>query len=282
MLDIKNKIWGYVKIIFALLLLAFAINMFLGPHQIAAGGVSGLGILMEYAFGFSRAGVVLVLNIVMLILALVFLGKESFLKVLFGSLAFPVAIAIVPEMMLTSDKLLSVLFGSAIFAYGVSILYNNDSSAGGTTIPPLILQKYFNIDKSVGLLMTDAIVVFLNLVVFGIESFLYAILSIIITSIVMSYIETGTNRKKEILIMSEDKLPAIQQCLNNKIDRGLTFLEAKGGYKNESKQVLMIVVDNQEFLTIKRIIESVDPNAFVIVSNVSEVLGRGFTYTHVE
>ena len=106
----------YSKILSALVILAVSINMFLGPHHIAAGGVSGIGILMESALGWDRALVIMVLNSVMLVLAYVFLGKAPFFKVLFGSIVFPLAIAVVPEYMLASDRLLSVIFGSAIFA----------------------------------------------------------------------------------------------------------------------------------------------------------------------
>lgn len=163
MKETRQFIWTYAKIIFALFILGVAINMFLGPHHIAAGGVSGLGILLEAAFGFDRAIVILVLNIVMLVLALLFLGKKPFFKVLFGSLVFPLIIAVVPEMMITSDRLLSVIFGSAIFALGVAILYKNNSSSGGTTIPPLVFKKYFHLNTSIGLFLTDAFVVSLNL-----------------------------------------------------------------------------------------------------------------------
>lgn len=138
----KTMIWTYIKIMFALTILGVGINMFLGPHHIAAGGVSGLGILLESALGFDRAMVILVLNIIMLVLALVFLGKNLFQSA-FGSLVFPLIIAVVPEMMVTSDRLLSVIFGSAIFALGVAILYKNNSSSGGTTIPPLIFKSTF-------------------------------------------------------------------------------------------------------------------------------------------
>uniref|UniRef100_UPI00292F41CF YitT family protein n=6 Tax=Enterococcus TaxID=1350 RepID=UPI00292F41CF len=226
MKETRQFIWTYIKIIFALFILGVAINMFLGPHHIAAGGVSGLGILLEAALGFDRAIVILVLNIVMLVLALLFLGKKPFFKVLFGSLVFPLIIAIVPETMITSDRLLSVIFGSAIFALGVAILYKNNSSSGGTTIPPLIFKKYFHLNTSIGLFFTDAFVVSLNLFIFGIEEFLYAILSIAITSIVMTYIETGINRKKSVMVMSEHYLEDIRLRLSAEIGRGLTLLEA--------------------------------------------------------
>lgn len=142
----KSITWTYIKIVFALTILGVSINMFLGPHHIAAGGVSGLGILLESAFGFERAIVILVLNLFMLILALIFLGKKTFFKVLFGSLVFPVIIALVPETMVTPDRLLSVIFGSAIFALGVATLYKNNSSSGGTTISSIDLQKIFSFE----------------------------------------------------------------------------------------------------------------------------------------
>ncbi|MBT9719253.1 YitT family protein [Enterococcus durans] len=280
--NIKKITWTYIKIVFALTILGVSINMFLGPHHIAAGGVSGLGILLESALGFDRAMVILVLNIIMLVLALLFLGKQPFFKVLFGSLAFPLIIAIIPETMITPDRLLSVIFGSAIFALGVAILYKNNSSSGGTTIPPLIFKKYFHLNTSIGLLFTDAVVVSLNLFVFGFEEFLYAILSIVITSIVMSYIETGTNRKKSIMVMSEDSLEEIRRRLSAEIGRGLTLLEAKGGYNRKSKEVLLIVVTDHEFSRIKPLIEEIDPTAFVIVNSVAEVMGSGFTYHPIE
>lgn len=280
--NIKKITWTYIKIVFALTILGVSINMFLGPHHIAAGGVSGLGILLESALGFDRAMVILVLNIIMLGLALLFLGKQPFFKVLFGSLVFPLIIAIIPETMITPDRLLSVIFGSAIFALGVAILYKNNSSSGGTTIPPLIFKKYFHLNTSIGLLFTDAVVVSLNLFVFGFEEFLYAILSIVITSIVMSYIETGTNRKKSIMVMSEDSLEEIRRRLSAEIGRGLTLLEAKGGYNRKSKEVLLIVVTDHEFSRIKPLIEEIDSTAFVIVNSVAEVMGSGFTYHPIE
>ncbi|MBO0462183.1 MULTISPECIES: YitT family protein [unclassified Enterococcus] len=278
----RNIIWTYIKIVFALTILAISINMFLGPHHIAAGGVSGLGILLEFALGFNRATVILVLNVIMLILALIFLGKKPFFKVLFGSIVFPTIVEIVPEYMITSDRLLSVIFGSAIFALGVAILYKNNSSSGGTTIPPLIFKKYFNLSPSIGLLMTDAVVVSLTLFVFGFDEFLYAILSIVITSIVMNYIETGTNRQKSIMIFSENHLAEIQTRLISEIGRTLTIIEAQGGYSQLPKEILLMVVTDQEFSKVKPLIEEIDPNAFVIVNSVAEVMGRGFTYHPIE
>lgn len=273
---------SYCKITAGLAIIAFSINMFLGPHHIAAGGASGIGILLEYALGWDRALVIMTINIFMLVLAYIFLGKKTISKMIFGSFVFPLMIAIIPETMLTSDRLLSVLFGSAIFATGVSILYNNNASSGGTTIPPLILQKYFHINPSIGLLITDMIVVTFSLVVFSIEEFLFAIFSLVITSIVMNYIETGTDRKKSVMIMSENHLEEIQTAISEKLSRGLTLLNSQGGYHKTDKQIILIVINDQELKPVRELIEKIDPKAFVIVSNVADVMGSSFSYHPIE
>jgi len=140
----KSVIKQLPLITVALALIGISINMFLAPHHIAAGGVSGIGVLVEQAFGINRALTVLVLNCLMLILTYFFLGKSVFIKTVVGSFMLPISLAVVPEIMVTQDRLLSVIFGSAIFAMGVAILYKIGASSGGTTIPPLILKKYFN------------------------------------------------------------------------------------------------------------------------------------------
>ena len=274
----KNTMKQIPIVTLAIAILGVSINMFLAPHHIAAGGVSGIGILAEQAFGIDRALVVLVLNVVMLILTFFFLGNTVFIRTVIGSMLLPLSLAVVPEVMVTQDRLLSVIFGSALFAVGVAILYKIGASSGGTTIPPLIFKKYFGLNTSVGLLFTDAIIVLFNIFVFGVEEFLYAILSIVITSIVMSYIETGLKRRKAIMIMSETHIEAIKLVLQANSNRGITVFSVSGGYTGTEKNMLMIVMDNQEYPGLLKLINEVDSKAFVIAYNVSEVHGLEFTY----
>ncbi len=274
----KNTMKQIPIVTLAIAILGVSINMFLAPHHIAAGGVSGIGILAEQAFGIDRALVVLVLNVVMLILTFFFLGNTVFIRTVIGSMLLPLSLAVVPEVMVTQDRLLSVIFGSALFAVGVAILYKVGASSGGTTIPPLIFKKYFGLNTSVGLLFTDAIIVLFNIFVFGVEEFLYAILSIVITSIVMSYIETGLKRRKAIMIMSETHIEAIKSVLQANSNRGITVFSVSGGYTGTEKNMLMIVMDNQEYPGLLKLINEVDSKAFVIAYNVSEVHGLEFTY----
>lgn len=266
----------------AIALIGISINMFLAPHDIAAGGVSGIGILVEQAFGIDRATTVFVLNGLMLILTFFFLGKSVFVRTVIGSILLPISLAVVPEIMVTSDRLLSVIFGSAIFALGVAILYKIGASSGGTTIPPLIFKKYFGISTSIGLLVTDSVIVIFNIFVFGFEEFLFAILSLVITSIVMNYIETGLKRRKAVMIMSEDHIEEIKQALLDNVSRGITVFSVSGGYTGNEKNMLMIILSNQEYPTVLNIMEGIDKKAFIIAYNVSEVHGVGFTYQPIE
>lgn len=278
----KSVIKQIPLVTIAIALIGISINMFLAPHDIAAGGVSGIGILVEQAFGIDRATTVFVLNGLMLILTFFFLGKPVFVRTVIGSILLPISLAVVPEIMVTSDRLLSVIFGSAIFALGVAILYKIGASSGGTTIPPLIFKKYFGISTSIGLLVTDSVIVIFNIFVFGFEEFLFAILSLVITSIVMNYIETGLKRRKAVMIMSEDHIEEIKQALLDNVSRGITVFSVSGGYTGNEKNMLMIILSNQEYPTVLNIMEGIDKKAFIIAYNVSEVHGVGFTYQPIE
>ncbi|NLM67766.1 MAG: YitT family protein [Enterococcus sp.] len=278
----NKQIKQLLLMILAIFILAASVNMFLGPHHIAAGGVSGIGILLESLLGINRAWVVMVLNIAMLILAAIFLGKQVFLRTLLGSILFPIALRIVPQVMLTQDRLLSVIMGSVIFAVGVAILYRIQASSGGTTIPPLIFEKYYKINTSIGLLFTDMVIVFMSLYVFGFEEFLFAILSIGITSLVMTYIETGLKRRKAVMILSLEHSEEIRSQLLEEVNRGLTLFDVRGGRDKKDRDMILTVVSNQEYPKVRDIIDEIDPKCFVITYEVSEVHGLGFSYHPIQ
>ncbi|MFS6999636.1 YitT family protein [Carnobacterium maltaromaticum] len=277
----KSVIKQIPLVTLSLVLIGISINMFLAPHHIAAGGVSGIGVLVEQAFGINRATTVLVLNLLMLILTFFFLGRPVFIKTVIGSMLLPISLAVVPEIKVVEDPFLAVIFGSAIFAVGVAILYKIGASSGGTTIPPLIFQKYFGISTSLGLLLTDAVIVIFNIFVFGTEAFFFAILSLVLTSIVMNYIETGMKRRRAVMIMSENHIDAIKVALLENLNRGITVFSVSGGYTGNEKNMLMIILTNQEYQSILKVIDEIDKTSFIIAYNVSEVHGLGFSYQPV-
>jgi len=272
-----KRIKKIILIIIAVLGIAVAVNMFLGPHAIAAGGITGLAIIFDYMLGFDRSATILVANVAIIVAALIFLGKEVFINTVLGALLLPVAIWIIPQMTLVEDVMLSVIVGSIIIAIAASILYANHASTGGTTLPPLILKKYLGISTSIGLLISDGVVILISLVQFGIEPFLYAMLSIAITAIAMGYIESGIRRRKMVYIISE-KSETITSEIQTKLDRGVTLIPVIGAYERKKKDMIMVTMDSKNYRDLLDIVKENDEDAFMITDSVSEVHGEGFTY----
>lgn len=256
----------------ALEVLAVSINMFYAPHNVAAGGATGVSILLEDALGWNKALVVFVINVIMLALSYVTLGKETTARITVGSLLLPVCIAITPNTSLVTDRTLAVIVGGALYAIGVALLYQIDASSGGTTVPPLILKKYFNFKASVSLLVIDTIVCFMNIFGSGVEAFILALFSSVITLLVMNYIETGVDRKKSVYIMSSH-LEEVEEIISESLDQSYTSFNVQGGFSGDNKRMLMLVVENSEYHRIIERIRGVDPEAFILTNNVAEVHG---------
>ena len=277
----KIKILQWLKkllyIAFAVGLVAVCVNMFLAPHSIAAGGITGLAIILESFFGFERSIVVLISTIIMLTVTLIFLDKETFFNTIIGASLLPLAIGLVPNIMLVNDPMLSMAAGSVIFGIAISILYRNKASSGGTAIPPLIFKKYFNLNTSVGLFITDGVVVLLSLIIFSVDAFFYAVFSILITSATMAYIESGANKKKKVYIIS-DFYEQIAHDVMNDIQKGVTILPVVGAHSKKEKQMLMVTLDLKKYRQLLEIVNNYDREAFIIADTVSDVHGQGFTY----
>jgi len=216
-------------------------------------------------------------NAAILIVTLIFLGKEIFFNTVIGALLLPLIIGVIPRINLVKDAMLSMIAGSVLFGIAVSVLYNNKASSGGTSIPPLIFKKYFRLNTSVGLFITDGVVVLLNLLVFSVDSFFYAIASIFITSAAMTYIESGLNKKKLVFIISEMHKSITNDILHD-IGRGVTIVPVIGAYKQTETQMLMVTLDSRSCQKLTSIVNKYDEAAFMITDTVSDVHGRGFTY----
>jgi len=272
-----KRIKKIIYIIFAIGLIATSVNLFLGPHSIAAGGITGLAIIFEKLFDFNRSITILTANSIILISALIFLGKEAFFNSILGAAVLPVYIYFIPQFKVVEDPMLSMLAGSTIMAIAASILYANNASSGGTSLPPLIFKKYFKLNPSIGLLISDGMIVVLSLIVFNTDAFFYAIFSITLTALIMGYIESGVRRRKMVYIIS-DHNEAITNDILTKIERGVTLVPVIGAYKREQKEMIMVTMDSKNYRDLLDLVKSHDENAFMITETVSQVHGKGFTY----
>ena len=187
------------------------------------------------------------------------------------------AIRFIPQITVVSDTMLSMLVGSVVMAIAASIMYANHASSGGTTLPPLIFKKYFGLSPSIGLLISDGVIIVLSLIVFDTDAFFFAIASVTITALAMGYIESGLRKRKMVYIISEQK-EAITNDILTKVGRGVTLIPVIGAYKRKEKEMIMVTMDSRNYRDLLEIVNEHDKKAFMVTENVSEVHGEGFTY----
>ena len=271
----QYQILRYLTIVVALEFVAISINFFYAPAKVAAGGATGFAILLNELVGIDRAVTVLVVNLLMIILAAIFLDRGTTVRITFGSLLLPILLKITPSGQVLTDRTFAVLVGGAIFALGVAMLYRVEASSGGTAVPPMILKKYFRIAPALSLLVIDLVVSLGNLLTDGLEAFILAVFSLIITAVVMNYIETGLDRRKMVYITSNDHIEAVKAYLKAN-DTSYTLMYVRGGDPDSDRDMLMVILENQDYNHLVRGVHQVDPSAFMIAYDISEAHGGTF------
>ena len=277
----KGLIKEYFIITFGLILVAAGIHFFLVPHNLAAGGLTGLAMVINHYFPALSIGVLMFIgNIFFFVIGFIFIGKGFGVKTIYSSLMLSVIIAIFEKVMpvtkpISEDILINLIFGILIGAIGMAIVFNENASTGGTDIPAKILNKYFNIEIGKGLLSIDFIVTGLAVSAFGATTGMYALLGVIVNGTVVDYVIDGLNITKRIEIISSD-CESIRKYIIEDLERSATLYRAVGAYNLEERDVIVTVMGKKEFIKLKNHIKSIDPRAFIITHNVHEVLGEGF------
>ncbi|MDN4603754.1 YitT family protein [Paenibacillus sp. F6_3S_P_1C] len=265
-----------VSIILGSFLIAVAFNLFLLPNQIASGGVSGLSILGKQWLGLEPAYTQWAINIPLLIAGFLLIGKQYGIRSVLGSIVLPLFVFLTKDWAIpTTNPLLGSLYGGIGVGLGIGIVYRGRGSTGGMSILARIVQKYSGLSYSLCVVMMDATVIIMAAFVLSLEQSLFALIGLYVTGKVIDAIEMGLGYSKVAYIISNQTEPITKVILDD-LDRGLTKLEAKGGYTDDQRTVLMVVVGQNEVPRLKALIRSVDPGAFVIISNAHEVLGEGF------
>nr|WP_156398707.1 YitT family protein [Ligilactobacillus hayakitensis] len=268
----RNPWFRWVVLVLALEIITLSINFFYAPINIAAGGATGIAILVDAVWGINRSLTVLIFNILMIVLALIFLDKKTVKNITIGSFLLPLLMEITPSFQVTNNELLAVIYGGGLMGFGVALLYRINASSGGTTVPPMILKKYFYINSAISLLVIDMIVICMNVFVDGLNAFFLAAFSQLVTAMVMRYTESGLDHKYQVEVMSNKYTNEIKKMLMENYN-GLTVYNVVGGYSEDQKQQLLLVVDTQDYGPLIRQIHEIDPDAFIVTSNVMNVHG---------
>ena len=275
----KKNIKEFALITIGILLVAISVVYFFEPNNIAAGGITGLAIVINHYIPFISIGpLVLMMDAVLFVIALIVLGAKFGAKTIYSSVLLSVSMWLMQTFIpinITNDLMLATIFGTLISAGGMAIVFNANASTGGTDIIAKILNKFFHIEIGKSLLMVDFLVTLLGAITFGINMGLYGLLSVIINGVVIDNIIAGFKTKSEITIIS-DKNKDISKFILNDLERGCTFIKGVGGFTGKDTALLYTVLDRCEFIKLKNKIREIDKNAFITVGEVHEVMGEGF------
>lgn len=257
------------------------INCFTAPNDIAPGGISGLATVISYLTDHAVSiGLVFgIINIPLIISGFLSLGKALMAKTVLAVAVTTVCTDILSGLFpaYAGDRIIAAVFGGVLMGAGLGLVYSRDGTTGGTDIINKIIQKA-KPHLSLGFIMmiTDAVVVLVSILAFGnLESGLYAIIAIFVSSRLMDSILYGGREGKAVLIFSE-KAEEIGKAITTSIARGATFLKGQGVYTGADKNVICCAVPKNEYVKLKRIVKEFDTKAFIITATADEVLGEGF------
>ncbi|MBS4536341.1 YitT family protein [Clostridium sp. D2Q-14] len=274
-----NYIIDYVAITVGTMVMAIALNMFLEPNTIAPGGISGFAIVIEKVTdGFLKMEIVnLMINILLFTIGVIILGKTFGIKTLYAILGLFFFIRIISNTVATNNLLLSSIFGGLLLGIGVGIIFKFGGTTGGTDLAGAILHKYFpSISTSKLMMAVDfMVVIFAGLVDKKIDTALYSLIALYISVKAIDQIMSGFSYSKAFLIISE-RPKEIGTAILSEIGRGATILKGKGMYTELERDTLLCVVNRVQIVKLKDLIHRLDPNAFVMITDIHEVLGNGF------
>lgn len=277
----KQRIQDTIYVTIGAFILALAVNIVYLPNQIVAGGASGLSIVLNDLFGWDVAMTLYAINVPLLALCFLLLGKEVGLKTIYGSLVNPFFIwmtASVPP--LTNNIFLAALYGGILTGVGLGLVFRGNASTGGSAIVTQIVHKFTNMSLGVAVFVVDGIIIATALFAFPKDTVLFSVISLFIIGRVVDRIQVGMSRSKNLFIISK-KYEAIHQLFIKELDKGVTLVPIEGGYTNEPGKLIMAVIPESDFVQVKEAILAIDEAAFFVSLEASEVNGRGFSLKRI-
>lgn len=278
-----KDIFDLKKLFFVLLgntIYSAGIAAFILPTGMITGGTTGLGLIVNHFYGVPIELFAAVFNIIMFILAIFILGKTFALTSMISTFYFPFILGVFQKIEvlqnLTDDLMLCTIFAGITIGIGIGMVIKAGASTGGMDIPPLIMNKKFGLPISVGLYVFDFAILIGQMLFRDREKILYGILLVIIYTVLVDKVLLMGKSQMQVKVMSE-KYREINDMIHQKLDRGTTLYKTESGYLHNDGFAVMTVVSNRELPKLNQLIMEIDDKAFMVINQVSEVKGRGFT-----
>ncbi len=274
----KRTIIDYLLLLGGALIIAASFHFFLSPNQVVPGGVIGISLLLENWLGIAPAVTQWSANIPIYLAGLWMLGGRFALKTAVGTVVLPLFVLLFGQIdyVPTTNPLLAAVYGAIGMGLGAGLVFRGQASTGGFDLIAQLLHRYSGIHYSLAVAILDGAVMLSSLLLFSPENTMYALIGLFIASKTIDAVQVGFGYSKLAIIITEHK-QRLSQVILQDLDRGLTQLQGFGGYTGDEKHVLMVVVNRREVIKLKRLVQANDPHAFVVISDTSEVVGKGFT-----
>lgn len=277
----KNQLFSLLLVLLGNLLYSLSVKLFLLPANLMSCGTTGIALVVNHLTNIPISGFIFVFNVVMLLLGRAVLGRQFAMTTILSSLFYPISLELMNRLLgdvsITDNVLLNTLFAGMGLGISLGIVMRAGASTGGMDIPPLILKKLFHIPVSATLWAFDFCILLAQMFFHQPEDLLYGILLIIVISIALNKIMLLGTSRTEVKIISAEALQ-IRDAILSQVDRGCTLLHGQGGYRHLDTEVILSIVSNYELPKIQQLARTIDPDCFMIVSQVTEVWGRGFSY----
>ena len=251
------------------------------PNNFSTGGVTGLSVVLTHYFpGLSNGTIVSVINIALMVVGLILLGKEFGFKTFYVTIAFSAMLKLFETVTpltqpLTDQPFMELLFGVFLPAWGSAMLFNIGSSTGGTDIIAMVVKKYFKCHIGKALLVVDFFITVMTFVAFGPTTGLFSILGLVMRSFAVDFFLEEMNTYKSFTIIT-DHAEEIYQYITQVLHRGATIYHAEGVFEHSDKTIILTAQSKQQGIKLQEQIKKADPHAFVLISNTSEIIGKGF------
>ena len=273
---LNKNIKNILLVILGSFIFSAGVNAFVISGNLGEGGVTGIAIVLYYAFHISPALTNFVANAILIIIGYKFLSKKSTILTIIATVLISIFLSLTESWHVeTGNVIINAVFGGTSVGLGIGIIVLAGGTTAGTTILARIANKYLDVSTAYALLFFDLIVVAISLTVLPLSKALVTVISLYIGTKVMDYVIEGLNTKKAMTIISS-KPEEVAKAIDEQVGRGLTILNGHGYYSREEKDVLYVVVAKTQVTRAKRIIKKIDKNAFLVIHDVRDVYGNGF------
>ena len=273
-ISVRLVLWNLLLITSGSLICALAVNGILIPHGFLSGGFVGTTLIIHYLFPFLPvAGLYFVLNIPVYFLGWKYIGRRFFMYSLVGMVIFSLAVLWKLFIIFVHDRMLAAIFAGILSGAGGGIILKSLGSAGGMDILSIILFKRYGIRLGTSILVLNVLILSIAAYVFSVEEALYTLIFLFVSTQVLNVVIYGLSQRKAVFIISP-RWEKIHRTIIETVQRGVTIIDGRGGYTGQDVQMLFTVISHQELPRLKKLIDEIDSQAFVVVSDTLEVMGR--------